>query len=219
MTLPILSAPAGDAEPLSARISAAHALAPAIKRIVALALYHRMLRLAGISAEAIGVALSWAALGLLLRQCATDLVEASLPTRALYFHGLADAACDTGRAMRLRIEARRPGARRGRALVIEARADGAERGGCVMRAAAWFYGTSFHRHATPAPTSPPAPVVHVDTRPRVDYVLPDRTVVPIIHDHGQYAHATCSYALAGGEIVRAIRADLLPQLEGTAVRS
>lgn len=90
-------------------------------------------------------------------------------------------------------------------------------------AAAWFSATSFHgssAHRAPsAPTAAPVPAVHVDTRPRVDYVLPDRTVVALIHDHGEYAHATRSVQLAGGRIVNAIRADLLPQLEGTAARS
>jgi hypothetical protein len=84
-------------------------------------------------------------------------------------------------------------------------------------AAAWFAGQSFHSSSTTPPA--PTPTAYVDTRPRVDYVLPDGTVVAIIHDHGQYAQATCSFTLKGGKIVQAIRADLKPQLEGKAVRS
>jgi hypothetical protein len=76
-----------------------------------------------------------------------------------------------------------------------------------VKAAAWFYGSSFH--STPRTPSPAAtPVAHVDTRPRVAYVLPDGTEVRIIHDHGQYAQATITYGLAGGRVVTAIRADL-----------
>lgn len=84
-------------------------------------------------------------------------------------------------------------------------------------AAAWFAAQSFHSSRDHAQPASAAPVV--DTRPRADYVLPDRTVVSLVRDHGEYPQATRSYALTGGEIVQAIRADLLPQIEGTAVRS
>lgn len=80
-----------------------------------------------------------------------------------------------------------------------------------MKAAAWFYGSSFNSasRTKAIEVAPVAHVAHVDTRPRVAYVLPDGTEVRIIHDHGQYAQATITYALAGGRVVTAIRADLV----------
>lgn len=77
-----------------------------------------------------------------------------------------------------------------------------------MKAAEWFYGSSFNS-ASRTKAMEVAPVAPVDTRPRVAYILPDGTEVRIIHDHGQYAQATITYGLAGGRVVTAIRADLV----------
>jgi hypothetical protein len=74
-------------------------------------------------------------------------------------------------------------------------------------ATAWFATQSFHAERQPAP-APVAPAPYVDTRPRIEYVLPDGTVIPVIHDHGQYAQAALTYALKGGRIVTAVRRDL-----------
>jgi hypothetical protein len=46
----------------------------------------------------------------------------------------------------------------------------------------------------------------VDTRPRVDYVLPDGAVVQVIHDHGEYHRPVIRFTLADGRIVLARRA-------------
>lgn len=74
-------------------------------------------------------------------------------------------------------------------------------------AAAWFAAQSFHASRQPAP-APVAPAPYVDTRPRVEYVLPNGEIVPVIHDHGQYAQAVLRYAM-NGRLVTAIRRDLL----------
>lgn len=77
-----------------------------------------------------------------------------------------------------------------------------------LPAAAWFYAQSFHQPRTQPAPAPCTPVQYVDTRPRVDYVLPDGTTVPIIHDHDQVAQPSITFQLKGGKIVDATRADL-----------
>lgn len=54
-------------------------------------------------------------------------------------------------------------------------------------------------------TATPATSAAVDTRPRVDYVLPSGERVKIIFDHGDTYPATVTYQLVGGEIVNATR--------------
>lgn len=53
----------------------------------------------------------------------------------------------------------------------------------------------------------PVPVVpaYVDTRPRVDYTLPNGERIKFIVDHDQPAPDTITYQLAGGRVVTAVR--------------
>lgn len=73
-------------------------------------------------------------------------------------------------------------------------------------AASWFAAQSFRGSSAHAPVAPQPTAV--DTRPRVDYILPDGTRVALIHDHGESPQTTRSFALKGGKIVQAVRADL-----------
>lgn len=65
-----------------------------------------------------------------------------------------------------------------------------------------FGAQAFHNlPSQPCSKSPDAP--YVDSRPRIDYVLADGTVLPIVHDHGDLIRPTVTFQRKGGEIVDA----------------
>lgn len=46
-----------------------------------------------------------------------------------------------------------------------------------------------------------------DTRPRLNYRLPDGTIVAVIHDHGEQPRSVIDFTLAGGRVVLAFCAE------------